>query len=147
MFSFCEKGAFRSLLPLRLVTGIIFLVHGASMLTHMQQTIEGFVGMGFSAAVAIIVTVIEALGGLALILGAFTRLAALGIAIVMAGAIITIHWPNGFFVLNQGYEYSLALIAMCTVLFMGGSGPFAVDQVLARLKSAKLQRHSYDERG
>ncbi len=146
MFSFCEKGAYRSLLPLRVVTGIIFLAHGAPKVANLQGTIEGFAGMGISAPVTILVAVIEALGGLALILGAMTRLAALGEIIVMIGAVVTVHGANGFFLKNQGYEYNLALIAMCLVLFMAGSGPLSIDEIFARLKASKLQRHSFDER-
>jgi len=146
MFSYCEKSAYKSLLPLRLVTGIIFLAHGVSKLGNMDATLDGFAGMGFSTPLAILVTMIETLGGLALILGVFTRLAALGIALVMIGAIITVHWPNGFFMHNHGYEYNLAIIAMCTVLIMAGSGPLAVDQIFARFKETKLKRHSFEER-
>ncbi len=146
MFKFCEKGASIGVVPLRVVCGIIFLANGAPKLANMGGTIEAFQGMGIPSFITVLVAVFETLGGIALILGAFTRVAAVACAIVMVGAIIKIHWHNGFFLKNHGYEYNLALIAMCTCLFFSGAGRWSVDNVLERLKETKLKRHSYEER-
>jgi putative oxidoreductase len=75
----------------------------------------------------------ELIGGIALALGFLTRLAALGIAAIMAGAIATVHLDHGFDITQGGYEYNVILIVMCVCLILGGPGPIAVDRFF-RLK-------------
>ena len=67
-----------------------------------------------------------------LVLGLLTRLAALGIIVIMGDAIATVHWPHGFSVTNGGFEYNAAIIVMCLCLVLGGPGPIAVDRVFRR---------------
>ena len=74
----------------------------------------------------------ELIGGIALAAGFLTRLAALGIIAIMAGAIATVHWPNGFSLQNGGYEYNVLIIAACAVLVLIGGGPLSVDRVFRR---------------
>jgi len=79
----------------------------------------------------------EFLGGIGLIVGALTRVAAGGIAIIMAGAISTVHFKNGFFMDNHGFEYPLALLAMAISIVMGGPGRCAIDNLLCRKKDTE----------
>jgi len=73
----------------------------------------------------------EVLGGFALLFGLLTRVAAVGLLIIQAGAILTVTAARGFsFVRGGGYEYNLALIAMCLTVLLVGGGPFAVDNVV-----------------
>jgi putative oxidoreductase len=123
---------------IRVVVGIVFLAHGGQKL---------FV-LGFSAAAgimvragipapmlaAVIVTLVEFLGGLALLLGLFTRWCAIPLAIDMAVAILTVHWPNGFF-LPKGYEFALTLLAASVALTLLGSGEASLDRLLAQRKA------------
>jgi putative oxidoreductase len=69
------------------------------------------------------------IGGIALALGLLTRLAALGIALIMAGAIYTTTGKNGFDAIQHGYEYNLLIIAACLSLILIGGGMLAVDRV------------------
>jgi putative oxidoreductase len=69
----------------------------------------------------------ELIGGIALAFGFLTRLAAIGIIIIMAGAIATVHGPQGFDLGKGGFEYNFAIIVMCLCLVLGGPGPLAVD--------------------
>jgi putative oxidoreductase len=98
-----------------------------------------FGGLGLPAPMiaAIIVTAVEALGGLALILGLFTRWAAIPLALTMLVALFMVHLPNGFFVTGggNGYEFVLTLAAASVTLFLTGSGALALDDVIGHERS------------
>ena len=124
----------------RLVLGIIFFMHGA------QKVLGWFGGQGLSATVqmmsanlpvilAYMVAFGELLGGIALIVGFLSRLAAAGIFIIMAGAVTTVHWKNGFFA-PQGFEYPFALAAMALSIVIGGGGCLALDRLFCKGKEA-----------
>ena len=70
----------------------------------------------------------QLLGGIALALGFLTRLAALGIIAIMAGAIALVHWPNGFDITKGGYEYNMLIIVVCVTLVLMGGGNVAGDR-------------------
>jgi uncharacterized membrane protein YphA (DoxX/SURF4 family) len=71
----------------------------------------------------------ELLGGLAMLLGCLTRLAAIGLIIIQVGAIATITFQRGFsFAAGGGYEYNLALVGMCLALLITGAGLLSVDR-------------------
>jgi putative oxidoreductase len=75
----------------------------------------------------------EFLGGLALALGLLTRVAALGLIIIQIGAICLVTYPRGFlFERGGGYEYNLALVAMCLALLILGPGLWSVDAFVTR---------------
>jgi len=68
--------------------------------------------------------------GLLFAFGLLTPLAALGMVSAMLVAIATVHWKNGFFAGNGGYEFNLALIAAATAVAATGPGRFSVDRAL-----------------
>ena len=72
----------------------------------------------------------EVLGGAACALGLFTRLAALGLAAIMVGAIVTVHAPHGFSLEHGGYEYNLVLIVVSLSLILLGPGTISLDRVI-----------------
>jgi uncharacterized membrane protein YphA (DoxX/SURF4 family) len=75
----------------------------------------------------------ELLGGIALLVGVLTRLAALGLIVIQVGAIWTVTGLHGFSVTRGGgYEYNIALIAMCLALVIMGGGTWAVDRFFRR---------------
>src|SRR5215203_4054473 len=102
---------------LRLIVGIVFVVHGGQKLLVMGfGGVAGFFGsLGVPAPglFAVLVTLVEVLGGLALIVGLLTRLAAILLALDMLVAILTVHLPNGLFASEGGYEFPLVLLASC----------------------------------
>ncbi|HEY7308466.1 MAG TPA: DoxX family protein [Gemmataceae bacterium] len=75
----------------------------------------------------------EFLCGLALALGLLTRVAALGLIVIQVGAIWLVTAPRGFrFERGGGYEYNLALLAMCLALLILGPGIWSLDAFLTR---------------
>jgi len=120
---------------LRVIVGIIFVAHGAQKLfTYGLAGVSGsFAGMGIPlpGITGPAVAFLEFFGGIALILGLLTRLAALGLAINMFGAIFMVHYAAGFF-LPQGYEFALALLGGSVALAMAGAGEYSVDAAIAR---------------
>jgi putative oxidoreductase len=125
---------------LRLVVGVVFFVHGAQKLFVIGipgvASFLGSVGVPFPMPNAIVVSCVEFLGGLALLLGLFTRWAAVPLAFDMTVALLTVHIRGGFYV-PKGIEFVLTLLAACLALVCLGSGALSLDAVLARSR-----RHS-----
>lgn len=114
-----------AILALRLIIGAIFLYHGYQKwgvwAADTQVT-------GSMLVIMRILSIAEPLGGIALILGGLTRLAAIGIAIIMIGAISMKHFAFGAGFGGQGgWEFDLALFGMALVLATYGSGRYSVD--------------------
>ena len=120
---------------LRAVVGIVFLIHGGQKLFVFGfHGVAGFmsqIGIPLPAVSAVVVTLVEFLGGAALFLGLFTRWAALLVAIDMVVAILVVHLKGGFFN-PQGYEYPLTLLAACVALALVGPGAAPVDGMLRK---------------
>ncbi len=123
------------LLVLRLITGTIFVAHGAQKLFvfGLDGVAGGFGQMGVPMAeiVGPLVALVEFFGGLALIAGLLTRLAGFGLAIVMLGAMLIAHMPAGFFAPN-GVEFTLALFGAAITLLLAGAGAFSADAMISR---------------
>ncbi len=123
---------------LRVVVGIIFLVHGGQKLFIIGlQNVAGFMhqlGIPFPLLSAVVVTIVEFVGGLALVLGLFTRWTAFLIAIDMLVAVLAVHLQGGFF-LPKGFEYALTLLAASVALALVGPGAAAVDAVFAKRRA------------
>jgi putative oxidoreductase len=117
-----------ALLILRVVLGIIMIYHGWPKLTNLAGTIDGMAGMGVPApaVAAIFATVAEFIGGLLMLLGAFTDIAGLMFAIDMLGAITFVHAKNGFSVAKGGIEWPLLLAATALAIALMGPGRYAV---------------------
>ena len=120
---------------LRVVVGIVFLVHGRQKLFtfgfHGVAGMFAHMGIPLAAVSAVVVTLVEFFGGLALIVGLGTRIAAALLAIDMAGAILFVHGKNGFFA-PMGYEFPLTLLASCLCLALAGAGSLSVDGILEK---------------
>ncbi len=124
---------------LRTVTGTIFLLSGVDKLfiKGPNSMVGLFVELGSPSplAVATGVALIELLCGLTLVIGLFTRWFCIPLALLMAGDILLIHGPNGFFVDNNGYEYALLRLTATVVLIFTGSGKAALDTMLGPRKA------------
>ena len=131
-------------LILRLVLGVVFFAHGA------QKLLGWFGGPGYSgtmgmftgylhipAPFAFLAIAAEFFGGLGLILGFLTRIAAFGITVNMLVAIATVHHSYGFFMnwtgaqKGEGFEYHLLVLAITAYLMIRGAGAFSADRAIA----------------
>ena len=124
--------------PLRLALAAVFMAHGA------QKVLGSFGGKGFNAFIAgpapfsfmrpawlwlAAAALAELVGGLLILLGLLTRVAAFFLVCVMVTAIVGKHW--GSFFAPVGMEYPMSLLAMCLALLIAGGGQLSVDRGLS----------------
>ncbi|AIS57013.1 oxidoreductase [Vibrio coralliilyticus] len=135
-----ESKAGYSALALRIPVGIIFMAHGAQKLFGWfgGYGLEGTgqwmasIGLGPGILMAFLAGSAEFFGGLFILLGLLTRPASIALAFTMLVAIFSVHFENGLFMSNNGYEFGLALMAASVSLALSGSGKAAVDQFIAK---------------
>lgn len=127
-----------STLALRIPVGIIFIAHGAQKLFGWfgGYGLEGTggwmdsIGLGPGFLMALLAGSAEFFGGLFILLGLLTRPAAATLAFTMLVAIFAVHFQNGLFMSNNGYEFGLALLAASTSLIFSGAGQVALDNLI-----------------
>ncbi len=120
-------------LLLRLALGGLFLAHASLKLFVFTPagTAQFFASVGLPAGLAYVTIAAEALGGVALILGVQTRLAALALTPILLGAIATVHASAGFFFDNPhgGWEYPALWTVALIVQALLGDGAYALSRV------------------
>ncbi len=133
-----------SALIARLALGIVILPHGLQKLLGMfggagfTATVDYFVSSGLPAFLAVLIIIGEALGSLGLILGFLSRVAALGITIIMLGAILTVHIKFGFFMnwtgtqAGEGFEFHILAIGLALVVLFKGGGLWSIDAAITK---------------
>jgi len=131
-------------LILRLTLGLVIFPHGA------QKLLGWYGGFGFSGTmgfftetmhlpwiIGFLVIMGEFFGSLGLLAGLLTRFTAASLSVIMLGAIVTSHWPYGFFMnwfgkqQGEGYEYHLLAIGIGLALLMTGGGRWSLDRAIA----------------
>ena len=114
---------------LRIVTGLLFLEHGTSKLLHFPIN-DAMAGMyAQMGAMTSITGILELVGGVLIVIGAFTRLTALILASEMAVAFWIVHVGmsgNVFPMINQG-EAAVLFCFVFLFLAVAGAGPYSVD--------------------
>ena len=119
----------------RIMTGIIFVAHGylKFFVFGLDGATNAFAQMGVPAPsiTAPLVAVVELAGGLALIFGLLTRLAALALAIDMLVAVVLVKLKGGFFIPN-GAEFEILLCVACVALVVAGAGALSIDEAIAK---------------
>lgn len=128
----------------RLGLGIVVFPHAAQKVfgwfggPGLDGALRFYGTLGVAPALGVLAMLTEMLGALALIFGLFTRLAAIGIAAIMVGAIALVHAPYGFFMnwqgakAGEGFEYHLLALTLAAVCFFAGGGLGSIDLALAR---------------
>lgn len=135
-------------IPLRLIVGFGFMQHGFAKLGKGPEAFAAILhalSVPAPHAMAWVTILIEILGGLAVLLGAFVPLASVPMAGVLLVAMFTVHLPYGFSSIKlasvtagrahfgpPGYECDLLYLACLAALVIGGCGPLAVDGLLRR---------------
>jgi putative oxidoreductase len=127
-----------ALLALRIASGLAFLYHGAAILFGM------FGGPGperfaidhrFPVMLGYVVGVAQVISAIAVLVGAFVRLAAVALIVVMLGAIFLVHLTHGYDVSSGGMEYALTQLLIAFALLLMGAGSYSVASRLpARFK-------------
>jgi putative oxidoreductase len=142
---FATDGSSLMLTLQRTVLGTVVLAHG------LQKAFGWFHGFGFRgtinwfgsihvpAPLALLVILAETLGAAALFAGFATRFNAAAIALVMLGAVVLWHLPNGFYMnwggtqKGEGIEFFLLALALALPLVIRGAGALSIDGVISRV--------------
>jgi putative oxidoreductase len=134
-----EDNLDRATLVLRLVIAVVFLTHG-----YQKVFVQGFsgvtsafthMGVPLPGLIAPIICVLEIGGGMALLLGAYTRIVAALLACDMLGAIIFVHAKAGYSASKGGVELVLGNLGMLVAIALLGAGAYSVDALLARRRA------------
>ncbi len=113
-----------SQLPIRIVAGTAFMLHGYPKLMDVAGT-QGFFGnIGLPPDMALLIGLLEFVGGIALILGILTRIASILLIGDMIGAIMLVKLPKGFI---GGFELDLLLLTCAATLLIGGPGVASIE--------------------
>ncbi len=130
-------------LVLRLTLAVVMFAHGAQKTLGwfggygLRGTLDSLRISGVPSPIAVLAIMAEFLGPLGLAVGLLTRVAALGIAAVMLGAILTVHRQHGFFMnwygsqQGEGFEYHVLAIGLAVALVLNGAGAWSLDAVIA----------------
>ena len=122
-----------ALLIMRISAGVIMTAHGYQKVFGGLHHHAGFVAsLGMPAWLGYISAFTEFLGGLLILVGLFTRVAASAVCINLVVAIWKVHWHNGLMgsMGRPGYEFPLAVASMVFALIFLGAGPIAMDHIL-----------------
>ena len=127
----------------RLILGLVFLAHGAQKVfgwvggQGFDHTMKAFTqGMGIPAIFAMLAIAAEFLGGIGLVLGLLSRVAAFAIAVNMVVAVWLVHARNGLFMnwagsqRGEGFECHLLALAIALLLVIRGGGAWSLDRLL-----------------
>ncbi len=140
--------------PLRLIVGYGFMEHGFAKLARGLDAFPAILqalGVPAPHLMGWLTILVEIVGGLAVLLGALVPLASIPMAAVLLVAMITVHLPYGFSSIKlqavtaagaqfgpPGFETDLLYLACLAAIVLGGSGPLAIEGLLAKRREASV---------
>ncbi|GFG74972.1 DoxX family protein [Mycobacterium botniense] len=124
-----------ALLILRLVLGLTLAAHGLNKFFgggRIPGTARWFESIGMKPGTfhAVVAATAETTAGLGLAAGLLTPIPAAGFVALMLVAAWTVHRPNGFFIVKEGWEYNLVLAACAVAVATLGAGKLSLDQLI-----------------
>ena len=132
-----------ALLLVRFPLGLDMFVHGYQKVTNIPGTMRYYDGLGVPHPLAWLAIIAEFCGGLGLMIGMLSRIAAFGVGCTMVVAVFLRHLPYGYLMNwhgglpfgTEGYEYHTLAVGMALAVMLEGAGSFSIDRVLSRLGS------------
>ncbi len=115
-----------ALLLMRVMVGVVFIASGWK---HTKDPVERAKSIGLSPGLTRFIGIAELAGGLGVALGVLTQLAALGLILIMLGAIYKkiVAWHTGFWGKHgDGWHYDLLFVLMCLVIATTGGGRYVL---------------------
>jgi len=134
-------GFYEGMLPVaatlvRIVVGIMFLMHvsGKFKIGAAAVATNILAKNGIEPALmwAYVIIFLEAVGGICLIVGLFTRFFAAALAIEMLIALLAVHLAKGYAAGTGGYEYVLLIGVVCLTIAIRGGGPYSLDRLIGK---------------
>jgi putative oxidoreductase len=131
-----------TLTVLRVAVGLIMAVHGSLKLMDIAGTAQSFqtIGIPYPQYAVYLAIAGEFLGGIGLIVGLLTRIAALGVLSSMSVAIGFVHFGHGLLAKNGGWEYPLVLGLISLFFVTHGAGPVSLDAWFTRRSRRPRER-------
>jgi putative oxidoreductase len=130
---------------IRITLGVVFFAHGSQKVLGwfggpgLKETMRTMhESLGLPTPLALLAVAAEFLGGLGLMVGLLSRIAAVGIGVIMLVAIFMVHGRNGLFLnwlgdrKGHGYEYHVLAIALAAEIAVRGSGAASLDRLVYR---------------
>jgi putative oxidoreductase len=113
--------------PIRIMAGIAFIIHGLPKFENLQGTQGFFASVGIPAELALLIGLLEVVGGILLIVGLITRITSIFFIIEMIDAVLIVKAGNGFMG-EGGYEVDLLLMAISISLLLSGPGRISIER-------------------
>jgi putative oxidoreductase len=130
-------------LPIRIMAGVAFILHGMPKFDDLLGTQGFFASVGIPADLALLIGLLEVIGGILLIVGLVTRVAAILFAVEMMCAILIVKAGNSF--MGQGgFEVDLLLMSISISLAISGPGRLSIEREI--IKREIFPKISYKKR-
>jgi putative oxidoreductase len=111
-------------LPIRILVGISLVLHGLPKVSDIPGTEDFFAKIGLPPGLAVLIALLEVIGGFAILFGILTRIAAGLVVLEMIGSTLHVKLSKGFV---GGYELDLLIMAICISLFITGPGRISIE--------------------
>jgi putative oxidoreductase len=120
----------------RIIVGVMFLMHVSGKFKIGAAAVASNIlaknGIEPALMWAYVIMFLEAVGGVCLIIGLFTRFFAAALAIEMLIALLAVHLAKGYAASAGGYEYVLLIGVVCFTIAIRGGGPYSVDRLIGK---------------